>query len=144
MKKNVKNEFWEFKIINYNKIDSYIIYKHDEEEIKQWNVSFWHKRQCQKLILETWFYFNTNIKTILWNFDNLIKKEINKKIFYFWNRNIWILEIIENIKKWSENNFEIEIFNKVMKWFWNRKFFDAIYSIQDNRANWMYKMIEYF
>lgn len=123
---------------------NYELFNYNSNNCIKDNVSFKHKRLCQKHILETWFYFNTNIKIALSNFDNLIKKEIDKKLFYFWKRNIWILEIIEKVKKWESSFFEEDIFFNVMRHFWNREFFKAIYSINDNRASWIVKLLEYF
>jgi len=107
------------------------------------NTSYIHKVFCQKNMIHTWFAGNFNINNTIAKFDKKINDILDKKIIYFWNRNIRLFELIDKVKNNTSNTIEDQIFSDITSKLWNREFIKALYAIDDNRANGIIKFLEF-
>lgn len=88
-------------------------------------------------------FYDLNLNNAIGQFNKKVKNIVDKKLFYFWNRKATIFDVIESVKRNKANEIEQEIFNEVMADFWNRIFFKAIYSSNDNKARSVYFKLKY-
>lgn len=93
-------------------------------------------------INSSWFA-NFNIDNAVSIYNKQINDIIDKKIVYFWQRNITIFDIIKKVIRNEQTQFENEIFEKVFSDFWNRIFFKALLQNDDKKAKSVYFNIKY-